>query len=91
MPHVYTLNHMIQTPLSEMTESMVREKVGGTKGANIVLARLASAEADCVSGLLNGVPSEGGTVTRKTFERVIATAFQSGALHATRFVEQADF
>ncbi len=82
---------MFETPLREMTENMVREKVGGAKGANNVLTRLAKAEADCLDELLNGVPSEGGNVSRKTFERVIATAFQSGALHATRFVEQADF
>lgn len=82
---------MIETSLRDITESVIREKVGGTRGANGVLARLAKAEADCVAELLNGVPPEGGSASRKMLEKVVATAFQSGAVHATRFVEQADF
>lgn len=82
---------MTDTSLREITESVIREKVGGTKGANNVLARLARAEADCIAELLNGVPPEGGSANRKMLEKVVATAFQSGAIHATQFVEQADF
>jgi hypothetical protein len=82
---------MIETGLRELTESVVREKVGGTKGANNVLQRLALAEADCVADLLNGVPTEGGSASRAMLQKVIATAFQSGAIHATKFVDQADF
>jgi hypothetical protein len=82
---------MIETTLRDLTESVVREKVGGTKGANNVLVRLAKAEADCVAELLNGVPPEGGNASRKMLEKVLATAFQSGAIHATKFVDQADF
>jgi hypothetical protein len=82
---------MIETSLRDITERLIRDKVVGAKGANNVLARLAKAEADCVADLLKGVPEAGGAASRKMLEKVVATAFQSGAIHATRFVEHADF
>ena len=81
---------MIQTRMLDLLEDHVRARVGGERGAGLVLSRLTNAERDCVAELHNGVPPEGGSASRKMLEQVVATAFQSGVFHATKFVEPSE-
>lgn len=41
-------------------------------------------ENDCVAKLLNGIPTEGGSATKRNFEMLIRMAFQGGLVAATR-------
>ena len=44
-------------------------------------ARHAGPVQECIDGLLSGVPPGGGSVTRADLDRIIRTAFCSGAVH----------